>query len=117
MTEWLVHCFGSEVLLDVRERSDRFLEESIELYQALGGTHANAHELVDYVFGRPNGEPLQEVGGVSLTLAGLCAAAGIQLSAAAHAELSRVLAPELVARVRAKRAARPLNSPLPGSAP
>ncbi|CAB5514585.1 hypothetical protein ACOTHJ_12850 [Achromobacter xylosoxidans] len=117
VTAWLVHCFGPEVLQDVQERSDRFLEEGIELYQALGGNRANAHELVDYVFGRPVGEPQLEVGGVALTLAGLCTAAGIQLSDAAQAELSRVSAPELVARVRAKRAARLRDSPLPGSAP
>lgn len=113
--QWLTHCFGAEVLDDVQERNDRFLEEALELYQANGGSVRDASRLIKYVFSRPRGEPFQEVGGVMLTLMGLCSALKMHLSRAARTELVRQLEPERVARVRAKRASRQPGSPLPGA--
>jgi len=49
---WLMECFSMEVCRDKTERNHRFLEESLELVQALGCTKDEAHQLVDYVFGR-----------------------------------------------------------------
>jgi hypothetical protein len=110
---WLLECFGAEIAADRVERNHRFLEESLELVQALGCTPSEAHQLVDYVFGRPVGDPPQEVGGVMVTLAALCLASGLDMHDAGEVELARISAPELVAKIRAKQAAKPKHSPLP----
>mgnify|MGYP006958842284 CR=1 FL=1 len=57
---------------DKAERSHRFLEEALELVQACGCSASEAHQLVDYVFGRAVGHASQEAGGVMVTLAALC---------------------------------------------
>ena len=113
--EWVLACFGEEVARDVRERNHRFLEESLELVQSNGCTASEAHQLVDYVFGRPVGEPGQEVGGVMNTLAALCNAAGLDLNGEAERELARVWTK--VEQIRAKHASKPNHSPLPGLPP
>ena len=112
--DWIIACFGEEIGRDKVERNHRFLEEALELVQALGCTADEAHQLVDYVFGRPVGEPGQEVGGVMNTLAALCTAAGLDLNAEAERELARVWTK--VEAIRAKQAAKPKHSPLPGPA-
>lgn len=112
---WLLECFGAEIAADRVERNHRFLEESLELVQALGCTASEAHQLVDYVFGRPVGDPPQEVGGVMVTLAALCLASGLDMHGAGEVELARISVPELVAKIRAKQAAKPKHSPLPQS--
>lgn len=112
---WLLECFGAEIAADRVERNHRFLEESLELVQSLGCTASEAHQLVDYVFGRPVGDPPQEVGGVMVTLAALCLASGLDMHDAGEVELTRISAPEVVAKIRAKQAAKPKHSPLPQS--
>lgn len=114
---WLLECFGVEIAADRTERNHRFLEESLELVQALGCTASEAHQLVDYVFGRPVGDPPQEVGGVMVTLAALCLASGLDMHDAGEVELARISAPELVTKIRAKQAAKPKHSPLPEVSP
>lgn len=104
---WLMECFGAAIAGDRDERNHRFLEESLELVQALGCTADEAHQLVDYVFGRGVGEPHQEVGGVMVTLAALCLANGLDMHVDGETELARINAPEMVAKIRAKQAAKP----------
>lgn len=108
---WLIACFGETIARDRMERNHRFLEEALELVQSNGCTVDEAHQLVDYVFGRPAGDPAQEVGGVKVTLAALCLAHGIDMHEAAETELARVWAK--VEQIRAKQAAKPKHSPLP----
>jgi hypothetical protein len=113
---WMNACFGEEVAADRTERIHRFLEEALELAQSLRCTPAEAHQLVDYVFSRPAGDPYQEVGGTLVTLAALCHANNIDLNAAGQVELSRVWT--RMPQIRAKHRAKPKMSPLPGpSAP
>lgn len=109
--EWVVACFGADVADDRAERSHRFVEEALELVQSLGCTREDCLRLVDYVYGRPAGEPFQEVGGVMTTLAALCAANGLDLESAAEAELARVWTK--LEQIRAKQAAKPRGSALP----
>jgi hypothetical protein len=109
---WMLACFGDAIARDLTERNHRFLEEALELVQATGCTASEAHQLVDYVFARPVGQPHQETGGVMVTLAALCSAAGLTLDAAAEDELARVWTK--VEQIRAKQAAKPKHSPLPG---
>ena len=112
---WMMACFGAEIAADGAERNHRFLEESLELVQACGCTASEAHQLVDYVYGRPVGEREQEVGGVMVTLAALCLAQGLDMQAAGEMELARIWTK--VVAIRAKQAAKPKHSPLPAAAP
>lgn len=77
--DWISSCFGETLAKDKKERTLRFLEESLELCQALGMEESVAHEMVKYVFSRPAGDMRQEAGGVMITLAGLARATKINL--------------------------------------
>lgn len=112
---WMMACFGPEISADRMERNHRFLEEALELVQCLGCTASEAHQLVDYVYGRPWGEPAQEAGGVMVTLAALCQASSLDMHTAGDVELARIWTK--VEAIRAKQAAKPKHSPLPISAP
>lgn len=105
VNEWIVSAFGQKVADDTVMRNHRFLEESLELVQALGCSKDEAHKLVDYVYGRPDGEANQEVGGVLMTLMALCNAQGIEAELATERELARVW--EKIDRIRAKQAENP----------
>ncbi len=109
---WMLACFGAEISADKLERNHRFFEEAGELVQACGMTREEAHMLVDYTWSRPVGEATQEVGGVMVTLAALCVANELDMHAAGETELARVWT--MVEQIRAKQAAKPKNSPLPG---
>lgn len=111
--KWLLQCFGPEIASDRMERNHRFLEEALELVQAAGATREDALQLVDYVYGRPAGDPHQEVGGVMLTLAALCQANGIDVLQAAEAELERAW--NKIEVIRAKQQAKPVFGPLPAA--
>mgnify|MGYP003385712531 CR=1 FL=1 len=87
---WMLQCFGETVTNNKMLRYMRFGEEALELIQATGASREEAHLLVDYVFGRPVGEPNQEVGGVMVTLAALCHAHGLEMEACAEVELAKV---------------------------
>ncbi|HEX8610217.1 MAG TPA: hypothetical protein VF800_02930 [Telluria sp.] len=110
---WMMACFGPMIAGDAEERNHRFFEEATELVQACGMTAAEAHELVDYTFGRPVGEKHQEVGGVMVTLAALCLAQGLDMHDAAEVELARIWTK--VDAIRAKQAAKPKFGPLPAA--
>lgn len=109
--QWMDACFGDTIKADKVERCDRFIEEALEFVQAIGYSAERAHALVDYVFGRDIGEVNQEVGGVMVTLAAACNTVGVDIGAAAQAELARVWTK--VEAIRAKQAAKPTGSALP----
>lgn len=110
--QWMLACFNEQIASDKTERNHRFLEESLELVQSLGCTKSEAHQLVDYVFERPQGEVNQECGGVIVTLAALCTANSIDMEAAGENELARVWTK--IEQIRQKQAAKPKHSALPG---
>jgi hypothetical protein len=113
--EWMLACFGETIATDRLERCDRFGEEAIELLQSLGYDRNRLGALVDYVYGREMGEPGQEVGGVMVTLAGLCSAHSIDVDAARETELQRVWTK--VEQIREKQKAKPSGSALPVALP
>ena len=117
VSEWMGQCFLPSLYSNMTERGDRLLEEVLELLQAHGYDKARVPTLVDYVFGRPVGEPAQEVGGVMVTLAGYCWVAGLDMHAAGDAELARINQPDVMAKIRAKQEAKNalhFDTPLPG---
>ncbi len=120
VTAWMDQCFLPSLYSNMTERGDRLLEEVLELLQATGYDRSRVATLVDYVYGRPAGEPSQEVGGVMVTLAGFCWIAGLDMHADGERELIRITQPEVMAKIRAKQEAKNalhFDTPLPGAAP
>jgi len=114
---WMMTCFGADITNSLQERCLRFFEEAGELCQALGMTEQQARDLVAYTWGRDKGEPVQEVGGVMVTLAAMCHAAGLDMAAAGETELARINTPETIDEIRRKHHAKTLRTPhsaLPG---
>jgi hypothetical protein len=109
--DWMLICFGEEISKDIVERNHRFLEEALELVQSLGCTKSEAHQLVDYVYDRPIGEPYQECGGVMITLAALVMAASLNMNECGEIELERIWTK--IDKIRVKQASKPKCSPLP----
>ncbi|WP_439449804.1 hypothetical protein [Stenotrophomonas sp. ATs4] len=119
VSEWMDKCFLPSLYSNMTERGDRLLEEVLELLQAHGYDSARVPTLVNYVFGRPVGEPAQEVGGVMVTLAAYCSVAGLSMQADGQAELDRINQADVIARIRAKQEAKNalhFDTPLPGNA-
>lgn len=92
---------------DPLQRAGRFLEEAIELFQAVaerslpdsearGATIREAenyaHRQVAYVFNRPPGRVEQEIGGVMVTLNALAEMLGLSIAKEERTETMRVLA-------------------------
>lgn len=111
VSPWLDACFGEEIKNDKLERSDRFIEEAIELVQSANYPKERVLALVDYVYGRDIGELPQEVGGVMVTLAAFCLANGVDMHECGETELARVWTK--IERIREKQAAKPTGSALP----
>jgi NTP pyrophosphatase (non-canonical NTP hydrolase) len=111
--KWVIECFGWIIRNDKSERNYRFLEEALELVQSLGCSKSEVISLVDYVYNREIGDPLQEVGGVMVTLAALCNTNIIDMEAEAETELERIDHPTIKEKIRNKQASKPKNSPLP----
>lgn len=80
--KWMKDCFGDEIASDKKTRSLALLEEALELCQATGVTVDEVLKQTDYTYNRPAGEINQEVGGVMIALAGLCAAHGLKMEGA-----------------------------------
>jgi len=112
--QWALRCFGRDIVMDLTERCDRFLEETLELLQSLGYNRERVPSLLNYVYNRPVGQAPQEVGGVMVTLGALCFTAGLDMHRSAKAELARINHPEVVEKIRTKQASKEgIATPLP----
>ncbi len=89
--EWVRATFGQATLTGA-ERAMRVLEEAVELFQAEGLDVDRALAIVWHVYGRPRGEPAQEVGGLGVTLLAYCGAKGISADGQEVREWERVQA-------------------------
>lgn len=119
VAEWGAKAFSPGRYNNIVGRGDRFLEEVLELLQANGYPRERIPVLVDYTYGRPVGEPAQEVGGTVLTLAAYCNVIGVDMEAEAQREIDRVNQPEVLAKIQAKQALKDainFDTPLPGNA-
>ena len=112
---WMHACFGPAASNDKIERNHRFFEKAVELVQACGCSKEDCLKLVEHIYAKPLGEPIQEVGGVIITLAALCCAQGINLQVSAETELDRVWDKIDAIREKQKRKRELLghSSPLP----
>jgi NTP pyrophosphatase (non-canonical NTP hydrolase) len=73
-------------------RTERVLEEVIELAQATDFPKERIHELVELVYARDKGEVAQELGGVSIALLAYAQVMEQSLDHCENTELARVLA-------------------------
>lgn len=105
--EWAVRCFGQAHCENKGVRTIRFFEEACELLQAFNISEDMALKVLRTVYSRPVGAPLQEVGGVEMTLSVLCTGMGVSRHVAFQSELSRCLAktPEHFAKRNAEKEA------------
>lgn len=113
---FLLECFGTEILENKQERNYRFFEESAELVQACGMTKEECYKLVDYVYGRPIGEVPQELGGVMVTLFGLACTQGFSMEWVAETEIKSCY--DRMDHIRSKWVNKKIKSggdPLPGA--
>ena len=111
--QWMRATFPDAVRKDPVERGYRLLEETLELVQAMGVERSRAFELVSYVFDRPAGDPVREVGDVQITLAALANVADADMDAAFLNALS--LCWRHREKIRAKHFRKPVLSALPGA--
>lgn len=89
--EWACRSFGKKHMMDPQVRAARFLEEAVELVQAIGLDKTQAQKVLDIVYSRPAGNTQFEVGGVQMTFMTLCKALNIDRDYYFYMELSRVL--------------------------
>ena len=107
---WVTEAFGIKLANDTDQRTQRFLEEALELAQSAGLSEYNARQLVRYVYSRPVGELPQEVGGTMVTLAAFCSAYSVSMDACGDTELSRCW--DKIPVIRAKQLTKPTLSNL-----
>lgn len=104
--DWAFETVGARAACSSTERGVRFLEEAIELAQAVGVHGDIVMQLVRDVYERKPGRVSQEVGGTMLTLASLCEAIDVDMIDEAKRELERVQHPTVIAKVRARQATK-----------
>lgn len=108
---WVVETLGQEnqeaglsPLANTMERCDRFIEEAVELGQAVGLSAELIHKRVDYVFSRSPGSIKQEIGGAMLTLYAAAESLGVDAAEEVYKEVVRVETPEVRDKVRRRQA-------------
>lgn len=89
--DWTCGTFGEDACTS-KERAMRFLEEAIELVQAEGIDIAAINAVLAHVLAKEPGNPVQEAGGVGLTLLAYCESKGFSADDAEAGELVRVKA-------------------------
>ena len=86
---WVHNTFGQKFLND-RERAFRFIEESLELVQAIGLSSSDVVTILRHVYGRPPGTYPQEMGGVMISLEALAEHLGVDLEQQSCLEWDRI---------------------------
>jgi len=110
---WSISTFGSYVANDHKERSYRFIEESLELVQANDISKEDVLKLVDYVFSREKGSVPEEIGDVLVTLSILASSHGHNMSRCANTTLNKCILNS--DKIYQKHLSKPVNNgPIPG---
>jgi len=111
VASWVNTCFGSELATNLAERNRRFFEEAVGLVQATGMAVRELHQMVDEVYRKPAGDPIQKVGGVMMTLSALCQANNLDMRKAGEIELERCC--HNINKIREKNKFKSHGRPLP----
>jgi hypothetical protein len=95
LVKWVESRLGKKAMLRM-ERARRFIEEAVELAQAVGLAERDVKLIVDHVYGKPKGRIGQEIGGVYTTLVTLAQASNCDAHICALMECDRIhtLSPE-----------------------
>ncbi len=109
--DWAKRSFGEEQMTNGALRSLRCAEEAVELAQSWEVPRDMMHLLIDEVYDKKPGDPVQELGGVALTATLMAGVYGLDLDAFLEKELRRVLAksPEHFAQRNADKEAMGLK--------
>ncbi|RWB09304.1 MAG: hypothetical protein EOQ39_18950 [Mesorhizobium sp.] len=105
VSQFLKDCFTDDPVVRPKVRVYRFLEEALELAQAMEVSKEDAAKLVDYVFGRPVGDVKQEMGGVVFTLVGVANALGMNIIQEGHDSVTEAYG--RIEKIRAKSKTKP----------
>lgn len=104
---WLCRCFGKEIARNKRERAFRFGEEAIELLQASELSKDDVINLVNYVYSREIGDPVDEIGGAIVCLTVLAEVHNVDLEMASEHALQKCEVNS--EKIRTKGIAKPVN--------
>lgn len=107
VVKWVRTVLGLEVLFSKRERTERFVEEAIELAQACDLPKERVQAFIDHVYSRPVGEVYQEIGGVMVTLCALGYVFEKDVETCFRMELNRIENPAIHAKLKEKHDAKP----------
>jgi hypothetical protein len=66
--DWAKRSFGEDQMKNPGTRALRVVEEAIELCQSVHVDKALVHQCVDEMYAREPGDPVQEIGGVLMTI-------------------------------------------------
>jgi len=91
VAEWVEETFGKDQAKSQRIRCLRFIEEAFELVQSLNLSKHECIKVANAVYKRKSGAPIQELGGVGITLLALADSIGHDADCAESMELNRVL--------------------------
>lgn len=70
--DWGVSCFGIDHMRNPKVRGLRFIEEAVEVAQALDIPRERMIDVINIVYSKPPGQMMEELGGALLTLSVLC---------------------------------------------
>ena len=87
---WANETFGAATADNTGERIRRFVEEAVELAQAVGLDKKAMLDIVEHVYARPAGDVAQEVGQVGVSLLGLAAHLNISADSEEFTEFERL---------------------------
>lgn len=89
--QWANATFGAETADITGERIRRFLEEAIELAQAVGLEQEEVENMVEYVFARPAGAVAREIGQVGVSLLALAEHLNVNAEHEERTEFERII--------------------------
>ena len=103
VVDWVRSTFDEATQANTAERALRFVEEAIELGQAVGVPRRDIDRLADRVYGNPPGEASKEVAGCGITLLSIAGTLGVDFLGVTSAEIERLEAPEMRERARRRQ--------------
>lgn len=87
---WAVRCFGLSHVQSPTVRVERCVEEMVEAAQSISVPKEVVLKIVEMVYSKKPGDFLQEMGGVSMTLAVLCESQGWNIEDLLVMEINKV---------------------------
>jgi len=103
--QFLRDAWPEDITVRPKVRVYRFMEEAMELGQALDVTKEQAQTLLDRVYGNPPGDVKQEVGGVVFTMFATVKSLGMDVLTEGHASVDEAYG--RIDKIREKNKTKP----------